>query len=155
MGDSSASNKEIFSETTPLKSRDHAGDHGENAESARGGVVRDKFLIFKLMVATGAASATLGFDVGIMADAILPLEYDMQLNSVEKELAMGSLNFVAALGALLGGTIADKSGRKATLKACGWIFIVGAALMTCAQNFTMLLLGRIFTGLGVGVGKFF
>ena len=79
----------------------------------------------------------------------------MQLNSVEKELAMGSLNFVAALGALLGGTIADKSGRKATLKACGWIFIVGAALMTCAQNFTMLLLGRIFTGLGVGVGKFF
>jgi len=43
-----------------------------------------------------AAASTLGYDVGIMAAAIQPLEQDFDLSGVQKEVAMGSLNFVAA-----------------------------------------------------------
>jgi len=42
------------------------------------------------------AASTLGYDVGIMAAAIQPLEQDFDLSGVQKEVAMGSLNFVAA-----------------------------------------------------------
>ncbi len=105
----------------------------------------------RLVLVAAATAATLGYDVGIMAAAIQPLEETMGLNSVQKELAMGSLNFVAALGAVLGGKIANDFGRKYTVKVCSWIFVVGTILMAAAPGYYCLLLGRIVTGMGVGV----
>lgn len=64
---------------------------------------------------------------------------------------MGSLNFMAAFGALVGGKVADKRGRKTTLKVCSWIFVVGTFIMSFAINYEWLLIGRINTGIGVGV----
>lgn len=105
----------------------------------------------RLVLVAAATAATLGYDVGIMAAAIQPMEETMDLSSVQKELAMGSLNFVAALGAVLGGKIANDFGRKYTVKVCSWIFVVGTLLMASAPGYYMLLLGRIVTGMGVGV----
>lgn len=105
----------------------------------------------RLVLVAAATAATLGYDVGIMAAAIHPLQESMGLSSVQKELAMGSLNFVAALGAVLGGGIANEYGRKYTVKVCCWIFVAGTLLMSGAPNYYGLLLGRIVTGIGVGV----
>ena len=104
----------------------------------------------RLILVAAATAATLGYDVGIMAAAIQPIEETMGLNGVQKELAMGSLNFVAALGALLGGKVANE-GRKYAVKLCCWIFVVGTLLMAAAPNYEFLLLGRVVTGMGVGV----
>lgn len=112
--------------------------------------IDDRSLLWLVMTAA-ATSATLGYDVGIMSAAIQPLQEEMSLSGFQKELAMGSLNFFAAFGALLGGWIADKSGRKATIKCCGWLFVFGTLLMALALDYSMLLLGRIVTGIGVGV----
>jgi sugar porter (SP) family MFS transporter len=105
----------------------------------------------RLVLVAAATAATLGYDVGIMAAAIQPMEETMGLNSIQKELAMGSLNFCAAIGAILGGKIANDHGRKYTVKVCCWIFVVGTILMACAPGYNILLLGRIVTGMGVGV----
>ena len=105
----------------------------------------------RLVAVAATTAATLGYDVGIMAAAILPLEAEFQLSSFQKELAMGSLNFVAAAGALLGGTVADVNGRKETLKLTCGLFLVGTLFMALAPTYGMLLVGRIVTGLGVGV----
>jgi Sugar (and other) transporter len=105
----------------------------------------------RLVLVAAATAATLGYDVGIMAAAIQPMEDTMNLNGVQKEVAMGSLNFVAALGALLGGRVANDYGRKFTVKVCCWIFVVGTILMAGAPGYWSFLLGRIVTGMGVGV----
>jgi hypothetical protein len=105
----------------------------------------------KLVLVAAATAATLGYDVGIMAAAIQPMEQTMRLNGLQKEAAMGSLNFVAAMGALLGGRIANDHGRKCTVKVCCWIFVVGTILMAAAPGYWSFLLGRIVTGMGVGV----
>lgn len=105
----------------------------------------------RLVLVAAATAATLGYDVGIMAAAIQPIQAQMQLSGVQKELAMGSLNFVAAAGALLGGTVAHRSGRKPTVTLCSWIFVVGTLMMALAPIYSILLLGRIVTGVGVGV----
>ena len=107
-------------------------------------------LIFLVLVA-GATAATLGYDVGIMAAAIQPLESQLDLSGIEKEVAMGSLNFVAAFGGILGGNIADGYGRKSTISLCCWLFIAGTISMAASMDYTFLLIGRIITGLGVGV----
>jgi MFS family permease len=107
--------------------------------------------LLQLVLVAAATAASLGYDVGIMAAAIMPLETDMHLNSVQKELAMGSLNFVAAAGALLGGRVANAQGRKPTVRVCAWLYVVGTVLMSITPNYWGLLFGRIITGLGVGV----
>lgn len=105
----------------------------------------------RLVLVAAATAATLGYDVGIMAAAIQPMEDTMHLSGVQKEIAMGSLNFVAALGALLGGKIANDYGRKSTVRVCCWIFVVGTILMAGAPGYWSFLLGRIVTGMGVGI----
>jgi sugar porter (SP) family MFS transporter len=107
--------------------------------------------LVRLVTVAAATAATLGYDVGIMAAAIQPIEAEMKLTGFQKELAMGSLNFVAAAGALLGGAVADKRGRKPTLQLCCWLFVAGTLLMGLAPGYYTLLLGRIVTGIGVGV----
>ena len=115
-----------------------------------GSDTRSKELL-RLVAVAAATAATLGYDVGIMAAAIQPLEKEMNLTDVQKEVAMGSLNFIAAVGALIGGHVANRKGRKPTVSVCGWLFVVGTFCMALAPHYTLLLIGRIVTGLGVGV----
>jgi sugar porter (SP) family MFS transporter len=108
-------------------------------------------LLYVLVISAGATAASLGYDVGILADAILPMRIDLQLTGLQEELIVGSLNVAAAIGSFVAGHLADTQGRKATVKWCAWVFIVGMVLMTYAWDFPSMLLGRIITGLGVGI----
>ena len=47
--------------------------------------------------------------------------------------------------------MADAYGRKRTILLCCWLFIIGTIVMALSINYSMLLTGRIITGLGVGV----
>lgn len=67
-----------------------------------------------------------------------------------QEIMVGSLNLVAAFGALLAGKTADRLGRKPTIAVACVVFIIGAVLMSASHTFSLLLLGRIITGIGVG-----
>lgn len=63
---------------------------------------------------------------------------------------VGSLNLVAAFGGLVAGKTADRLGRKPTIALACVVFIVGAAMMSASHDYSVLLLGRIITGVGVG-----
>ena len=128
----------------------HDDEYGNNSSTHNSGGPTNSNLILLVCVAA-ATAATLGYDVGIMAAAIQPLEEQLNLSDVQKEIAMGSLNFVAALGAFLGGYVADLHGRKQTVELCCWLFVLGTILMAVSWNYPVLLVGRIITGLGVGV----
>jgi sugar porter (SP) family MFS transporter len=110
-----------------------------------------KARLLMLVSVAAATAATLGYDVGIMAAAIQPLQAQMELTGWQKEIAMGSLNFVAAFGGILGGKVADLYGRKMTISLCCFLFIIGTFFMAVAWSYNVLLIGRIVTGLGVGV----
>lgn len=58
----------------------------------------------------------------------------------------------AAIGAIIGGFMADKYGRKAIYTYNMLIYMLGVALIMCSINFPMLLLGFLITGISVGVG---
>ncbi|CAM9206663.1 unnamed protein product [Ascophyllum nodosum] len=97
-------------------------------------------------------SVLLGYDVGVMSAAILDIEEDMSLSAFEAEVLVGSLNVIAAFGGLIAGKASDALGRKMAIALACAIFIAGAGIMTVAQTYFQLLVGRLLTGLGVGCG---
>ena len=74
------------------------------------------------------------------------------------EVNLGWLNFIsanclgAALGAIIGGFLADKYGRKFIFTYNLLVYMTGVLLVMLSVNFPMLLAGFLITGISVGVG---
>ena len=58
----------------------------------------------------------------------------------------------AAIGAIIGGFLADRYGRKAIYTYNMLVYMLGVALIVVSTNFPMLLAGFLVTGISVGVG---
>lgn len=58
----------------------------------------------------------------------------------------------AAIGALIGGPLTDKFGRKLIFSYDLMVYMIGVALIAASVNFPMLLIGTIITGIAVGAG---
>ena len=85
-------------------------------------------------VVSSLTAASLGYDVGIMADANVFIGADLKLNSLETQMIVGSLNFIAAFGTLIAGSTSDRFGRKPTVMMCCVLYIVGAVVMALARG---------------------
>ncbi len=74
------------------------------------------------------------------------------------EMHLGWLNFIsanclgAAVGAIIGGFLADKYGRKFIFTYNLLVYMTGVLLIMLSVNFPMLLAGFLVTGISVGVG---
>ena len=74
------------------------------------------------------------------------------------EVHLGWLNFIsanclgAAIGAIIGGFLADKYGRKFIFTYKLLVYMLGVLLIMLSMNFPMLLCGFLITGISVGVG---
>ena len=74
------------------------------------------------------------------------------------EVHLGWLNFIsanclgAAIGAIIGGFLADKYGRKFIFTYNMLVYMVGVLTVMFSVNFPMLLCGFLITGISVGVG---
>lgn len=59
----------------------------------------------------------------------------------------------AIIGAAIGGWLNDRFGRRAAILAADFLFFVGAVIMAAAQSPALLIAGRVFVGLGVGMAS--
>ncbi|WNG88540.1 MFS transporter [Mycobacterium sp. ITM-2016-00317] len=66
--------------------------------------------------------------------------------------ALSANAFGAAIGAILGGPLCDRFGRKAIYTYDLLVYMAGVLLAACAANYTMLLAAFIITGIAVGAG---
>lgn len=60
--------------------------------------------------------------------------------------------FGAAIGAIIGGFLADKYGRKAIYTYNMIVYMLGVLLVMCSVNIYMLFAGFLITGISVGIG---
>ena len=128
----------------------HGGQFTPAAVGTGQSGVHNRFLI-KLTVISTLGGLLFGYDTGVISGALLSLRDDLNLTDFSEAVVVSSLLFPgAAVGALLGGKLADKLGRKGSLLVCAGLFLVGAVVCATAPNVGVMVTGRILLGFGVG-----
>ena len=91
-----------------------------------------------------------GYDMGIIAAAIIFVKRSFSLSTEIEELVVSVVLVGAMAGALIGGAVADRIGRRATLVWASIIFIAGSLLAPLAPNAFTLIIARVIIGAGIG-----
>ncbi|KAK9055973.1 hypothetical protein SSX86_027060 [Deinandra increscens subsp. villosa] len=112
--------------------------------------------VLRLAFSAGIGGLLFGYDTGVISGALLYIRDDFE--SVDKKTVLQeSIVSMAVAGAIIGaafgGWINDRYGRRFALLFADFLFFVGAVLMSAAPNPSVLILGRIFVGFGVGMAS--
>src|SRR5258708_2243926 len=94
-----------------------------------------------------------GYDTGVISGAELFFRNEFALSTFALEVIVSGVLAGAAVGALIGGRLADLFGRRRLLIATAIIFAAGAILCAMAQSAALLVVGRIIVGFGIGLSS--
>ncbi|MFC9682614.1 sugar porter family MFS transporter [Streptomyces sp. NPDC056948] len=96
-----------------------------------------------------------GYDTGVISGALpfmalSPEEGGLGLTPLTEGIVASSLVLGAAFGALFGGRLCDRYGRKRTILGLAVLFFVGALGTALAPDLVVMVLFRVLLGLAVG-----
>ncbi|KAK9714365.1 hypothetical protein RND81_06G088700 [Saponaria officinalis] len=112
--------------------------------------------VLRLAFSAGMGGLLFGYDTGVISGALLYIRDDFK--SVDRETILQesivSMALAGAIvGAMAGGWLSDRFGRKFTILLADFLFFAGSVLMASAPNPAALIVGRVFVGLGVGMAS--
>jgi sugar porter (SP) family MFS transporter len=118
----------------------------------------NKQKITALLIIATAISAVggilFGFDTGIISGAILFIQKDWNLSTTQESVATSSVLIGAIFGAVLGGFLADRLGRKRSIIAGSALFILGTLIVIASPGLPIFVVGRILIGIAIGLASF-
>lgn len=131
---------------------DQAPTPSAPAAPGMGSAETDQTRRYVKMVAAFAAIGGLlfGYDTGVMSGALLYISPEFGMSAAEEGRVTAMLLVGAAIGALLGGRVADWWGRRMTLLVNGVIFCAGSIWCALAGSVAELATARTFLGVAVG-----
>lgn len=91
-----------------------------------------------------------GYDTAVINGAEKEIQNVFNLSSALHGVVMSSALWGTVLGALFGGRISDRFGRKPTLLCIGALYLVSAVWSGLAGSASALFIARFIGGLGVG-----
>ena len=98
----------------------------------------------------GLGGILYGFDVGIIAAALLFVRNTFGLSTHLEEIVVSVVPAGTMVGAIVGGILSDRLGRRVTLLWSGVIFIVGSILAPLSPNVGALIAARSLLGFAIG-----
>ncbi|KAE8673862.1 Inositol transporter 1 [Hibiscus syriacus] len=112
--------------------------------------------VLGLTVIAGIGGLLFGYDTGVISGALLYIKDDFEVvnqSSFLQETIVSMALVGAIIGAASGGWINDAYGRKKATLLADVVFTAGAVVMAAAPDPYVLILGRFFVGLGVGIAS--
>lgn len=95
-----------------------------------------------------------GYDTGVISGAILFITQQFNLSSAMQELVVSSVLMGAVIGAVVGGPLSDRVGRRKVIIYAGIIFIVAAIYTAFSPGIWGIVSGRIIVGIAIGIASF-
>ena len=98
----------------------------------------------------GLGGILYGFDMGVIAAALIYVRDSFHLSTVMQEVLVIAVLIGVMVGALVGGAVADRIGRRKTLVWGAILFILGSILAPLSPNVYVLFVARALLGIAVG-----
>ncbi|TCB24236.1 MFS transporter [Acinetobacter sp. ANC 4635] len=115
---------------------------------------RHKIAVWYAIGLSAIAGLLYGTDLGVISGALPLLHQEFQLTPILEGWVVGSLMGGAVLGALVAGQISKHYGRRKAILISSVIFLAGVVLVIVSPSITLLIIGRILLGIGVGISSF-
>jgi len=92
----------------------------------------------------------MGFDGSLFTGAVVFVKGQFHLTEFELGWTVSSHTLTATLSIFLAGPLADRIGRRTVLRIAAMVFAASAIVAAAANSYTMLIVARLLSGLGVG-----
>lgn len=92
-----------------------------------------------------------GYDTGVISGSMLFIRKQFGLGDVWQEAIVSATIVAAALFAFIGGPVSDWIGRRLTAVVAGVLFTMGSVVLGTASGPSVILVGRITVGCGLGI----
>ena len=104
----------------------------------------------RILAILGAAYFFAFYDVVNIGDALpaIASHFDVSSSTSAQAISIGLLGYV--IGSLSDALVADRLGRRLALMISVALVVVGSLISALSDSFTMLLVGRFITGMGIG-----
>lgn len=104
----------------------------------------------RVSLIAGLGGILYGFDMGIIAAVLVFVRESFALSTRMEEIVVSVVLVGAMSGAVAGGSIADRIGRRSTLVWGGIIFLLGSLLAFWSPDLTVLIGARGLLGIAIG-----
>jgi len=112
-----------------------------------------KWSVFWIVAVTALSGLLFGYNTAIISTASLFLIKKFHLKTFQEEIVVSIILIGALIGALGGGTIADRIGRKWTIILTAIVYLISGLFLALAVDLPMIMLGRFIGGLALGVSS--
>ena len=104
----------------------------------------------RVLGALGAAYFFAFYDVVNIGDALpeIAKQFDVSSTTSAQAISIGLLGYV--VGSLADSVVADRLGRRPALILSVVMVVIGSLITALSDSFTMLLIGRFISGMGIG-----
>ncbi|KAK7304080.1 hypothetical protein RJT34_15103 [Clitoria ternatea] len=112
--------------------------------------------VLRLAFSAGIGGFLFGYDTGVISGALLYIRDDFKAVDTQTWLQEAIVSMALAgaiIGASVGGWINDRFGRKKAILLADTLFFIGSVVMAAATSPAILIVGRVFVGLGVGMAS--
>ncbi|MFZ3416335.1 sugar porter family MFS transporter [Arthrobacter sp. 3Tela_A] len=120
------------------------------ASSAAGADGKSEKALKRITAVSTLGGLLFGYDTGVINGALPFMEDDLGLTPLTTGMVTSALLFGAAFGALAGGRLSDRYGRRRMIMALAAVFLIGTLGVSFAPNVEVMVPFRFVLGLAVG-----
>ena len=113
-----------------------------------------RLIVYLAAVVSALGGMLFGYDIGVISGAILFIKNEFRLSSGLEEIVVSSVLLGSLGGAVLGGSLADRLGRRRLLVGTAIVFGLGAVGAAVAPDTAWLIGARVVAGAAIGVASF-
>lgn len=128
----------------------HEGEHSGDFNNGAPVPISSKTRMMAILAAGN--SLLLGYDVGISPLVSQDVAGYWDLSNAQRGVFVGSIHVFMIVGAIVSPSVNDRFGRRACFCVSAVILVVGLVLLTTAESYSQVLVGRSIAGIGAGVG---
>ncbi|WP_213880929.1 sugar porter family MFS transporter [Pseudomonas sp. dw_358] len=121
----------------------------QSARASKSQVDAKRYLRMVTLIAT-FGGLLFGYDTGVINGALMFMKIELGLTPLTEGLVASSLLLGAAFGAVIGGRLSDRNGRRKNILLLAALFFIGALTCSFAPNIPIMVTARFVLGLAVG-----